>query len=72
MQQELLVVLEEVVILSCEGPELLDAHQQQVVVRVLCVRLPQQPLHTHMYDLHSIFRHISVDTVFTVISRKRY
>ncbi|KAG7228485.1 hypothetical protein INR49_007658 [Caranx melampygus] len=27
--QELLVVLEEVVILSCEGPELLDAHQQQ-------------------------------------------
>lgn len=49
MQQKLLVVLEEVMILSCEGPELLDAHQQQVVVWVLCLCLPQQPLHAHRH-----------------------
>lgn len=46
MQEELLVVLEEVLVLSGEGPELLDGHQQQVVVWVVCLRLPQQPLST--------------------------
>lgn len=45
-QQKLLVVLEEVVVLRREGPELLNAHQQQVIVRVVRISLPEQSLHT--------------------------
>lgn len=57
MQQKLLVVLEEVVVLSREGPELLDAHQQQVVVWVVCICLPQQPLHPHKYITYLLVIH---------------
>lgn len=46
MKEQLLVVLEQVVILSGEGPQLLDAHQQEVVVRVIRLCLLQQPLQT--------------------------
>lgn len=46
VKQQLLVALQEMVVLSCEGPELLDAHQQQVVVRVLGFGLLQQGLCT--------------------------
>lgn len=44
-QQQLLVVLQQVMILRREGPELLDANHQQVVVWMLGVRLSQQALH---------------------------
>lgn len=44
LKQQLLVALQEVVVLSREGPEPLDAHQQQVVVRVLGFGLLEQGL----------------------------
>lgn len=52
LNQQLLVVLDQVMALDSEGPKLLDANQQQVVVRVLGLSLLQQGLwnthaHTH-------------------------
>lgn len=41
-------------VLSCKGPELLDAHQQQVVVWVLCLCLLQQPLHTQVNSIAAV------------------
>lgn len=50
VKEQLLVVLEQVMVLSRERPQLLDAHQQQVVVRVLGLRLLQQPLRAQRLD----------------------